>query len=45
VEHLEQQVPLRRLGRDEEIVSAVETCLSNSYLNGVVLPIDGGLRI
>jgi len=45
VEHLEQQVPLRRLGRDEEIVSAVETCLTNSYLNGVVLPIDGGLRI
>jgi 3-oxoacyl-[acyl-carrier protein] reductase len=45
VEHLEQQVPLRRLGRDEEFVSAVESCLSNTYLNGVVLPVDGGLRI
>jgi len=45
VEYLERQVPLRRLGRDEEFVSAVETCLTNTYLNGVVLPLDGGLRI
>lgn len=36
-------VPLRRLGRIEEVWSAVEFILNNSYITGTVIEIDGGL--
>jgi NAD(P)-dependent dehydrogenase (short-subunit alcohol dehydrogenase family) len=44
---LARGVPLRRIGRPEEVASAVVWLLGEgaSYVNGAVLPIDGGLRL
>jgi len=41
------QVPLGRLGRPEDVARAVRFLLSPAaaYLTGVVLPVDGGLRL
>jgi 3-oxoacyl-[acyl-carrier protein] reductase len=40
-----EQTPLRRTGRLEEVASVVRFLMSEeaSYVNGVVLPVDGGL--
>lgn len=38
-----QQVPLKRLGKASELVSAVEFVISNDYYNGKILELDGGL--
>jgi NAD(P)-dependent dehydrogenase (short-subunit alcohol dehydrogenase family) len=44
---LARGVPLRRIGRPEEVASAVVWLLGDGagYVNGAVLPIDGGLRL
>lgn len=42
---LKRQTPLRRLGALEEIVGAVDFLAENGFVNGVVLDIDGGLRL
>jgi len=41
------RVPLRRLGTPEEIAASVRFLLSPqaSFLNGVILPVDGGRRL
>ncbi len=41
------RVPLRRLGTPEEIATSVRFLLSpqTSFLNGVILPVDGGRRL
>jgi len=36
-------VPLRRLGRLDEIVTAVDFIIVNEYVNGTVIELDGGL--
>ncbi|WP_237067462.1 SDR family oxidoreductase [Microbulbifer guangxiensis] len=45
LEGLLKQVPLRRLGEQEEIASTVAFIVENDYLTGRVLEIDGGARI
>jgi 3-oxoacyl-[acyl-carrier protein] reductase len=40
---IESSVPLKRLGTIEEIASAVRFILTNQYLNGTVVELDGGL--
>lgn len=42
---LERETPLRRLGRAEDVVDAICACLTNGYLNGAAIPVDGGLRL
>ncbi len=39
---IRREVPLRRLGRAEEVAAAVCTVFENDYLNGAVIPVDGG---
>lgn len=41
------QVPLQRLGTPEEVAASVRFLLSSqaSFLTGVILPVDGGLRL
>ena len=38
-------IPMRRLGEMDEVVQAMlwACCDDNSFLNGAVIPIDGGL--
>ena len=36
-------IPLKRLGRIEEIAATVRFILANEYVNGTVLEVDGGL--
>ena len=44
---LAQTVPLRRIGTPAEVAQVVAWLLSDasSYVNGAVLPVDGGLRL
>jgi pteridine reductase len=39
---VEARTALRRQGTPEDIAQAVETCLSNQYLTGQIIAIDGG---
>ena len=39
------RVPLKRLGRLEEVASAVKFILTNEYVNGTVIELDGGLTL
>jgi 3-oxoacyl-[acyl-carrier protein] reductase len=36
-------VPVKRLGRTDEVVAAVKFILANEYINGTVIELDGGL--
>lgn len=38
-------VPLKKLGRPDDIASFVVSCTKNNYVNGKVLEIDGGLKV
>jgi 3-oxoacyl-[acyl-carrier protein] reductase len=46
--NLEQYIrrtPIRRLGVADEVADAVENIYRNGFMNGVVLELDGGLRL
>jgi 3-oxoacyl-[acyl-carrier protein] reductase len=43
LEEITRSVPLKRLGKIEEIVTAVRFILTNQYVNGTVIELDGGL--
>lgn len=45
VKHIQSNTPLRRLGCAEEVAQAVASVITNDFMNGVVLNIDGGLTI
>ncbi|MFC6635008.1 SDR family oxidoreductase [Microbulbifer taiwanensis] len=45
LESLVKQVPLRRLGEQDEIASTVAFILENDFVSGRVIDIDGGARI
>jgi 3-oxoacyl-[acyl-carrier protein] reductase len=40
-----KKVPLRRLGKPEEIAQGVVSVIENDYFNGKVYELDGGLVI
>jgi 3-oxoacyl-[acyl-carrier protein] reductase len=42
---LEKEIPLRRLGSADNVVSAILAVVENEYIQGAIVPIDGGLRI
>jgi 3-oxoacyl-[acyl-carrier protein] reductase len=43
LKEITRSVPLKRLGKIEEIVSGVRFILTNQYVNGTVIDLDGGL--
>lgn len=45
LQHIQGNTPLRRLGLAEEVAQAVIALVENDFINGVVLDVNGGLRI
>ena len=44
LEQLRERTPLRRFGALEEFESTIEFVVTNDYVNGKILEVDGGLR-
>jgi 3-oxoacyl-[acyl-carrier protein] reductase len=40
-----KRTPVRRLGTVDEVADAIESLYRNGFMNGVVLELDGGLRL
>jgi 3-oxoacyl-[acyl-carrier protein] reductase len=45
IKHIVSETPLRRLGLPHETAQAVVALIENDFLNGVVLPVAGGLTL
>ncbi len=45
IDALSGEIPLRRLGRAEDVANAVLHAIQNDYINGKTLPVDGGMVI
>lgn len=45
LKHIQSNTPLRRLGKPTEVAKAVAALIDNDFMNGVVLNVDGGLKI
>ncbi|WP_426140260.1 SDR family oxidoreductase [Pseudomonas sp. DWP3-1-2] len=45
LEKMTSAIPLKRMGKPEEIAHSVAYILENDYYNGRILELDGGLRI
>ncbi|SMP72131.1 3-oxoacyl-[acyl-carrier protein] reductase [Desulfonatronum zhilinae] len=43
IKHVQANTPLRRLGRQDEVASAVRSIIENDFITGMVLDVDGGL--
>ena len=43
IKALEEEIPLGRMGRPEELVSTVKMLIENTYITGQVLNVDGGM--
>jgi NAD(P)-dependent dehydrogenase (short-subunit alcohol dehydrogenase family) len=44
-EQFSQQTPVGRIGSAEDVAHAICSLIENDYVNGAVLPCDGGLRL
>ena len=42
---LKKEIPLRKLGNAENVVHTVKFVIENDYINGKIIPVDGGLVI
>ncbi len=45
IQEIAKKVPLRRLGKAEEIAKGVIAVIENEYFNGKVFELDGGLVV
>lgn len=45
IKHIQSNTPLRRLGNVTEVAEAVASVITNDFMNGIVLNINGGLVI
>ena len=45
LKHIVAETPLRRLGQPHEVAQAVAALIENDFVNGVVLPVNGGLTL
>lgn len=43
--HIKNSTPLRRLGETQEVAQAVGSLITNDFMNGVILNVNGGLTI
>ena len=44
-EQLMKNLPAGRVGRPEEVASAITAIIQNEYITGVILEVDGGMRL
>jgi NAD(P)-dependent dehydrogenase (short-subunit alcohol dehydrogenase family) len=44
-EQFSERTPVGRNGAPEDVAHAICELIENDYINGVVLPCDGGLRL
>lgn len=42
---IEEEIPSGRMGRAEEVASAILSVIENDYIDGVILPVNGGYII
>lgn len=45
LKHIQGSTPLRRLGQADEVAQAVIALVENDFINGAILPVNGGLSI
>lgn len=45
LEGMKQQVPLKRLGEPSDVANVYYFLATNEYVNGAVIPVDGGLTV
>ena len=45
LDHVKDNTPLRRLGKPNEVAQAVVSNVENDFITGIILKVDGGLRI
>ncbi|MBA3536051.1 MAG: SDR family oxidoreductase [Tatlockia sp.] len=45
IKHIQSNTPLRRLGQVNNVAEAVASVITNDFMNGVVLDVNGGLTI
>ena len=45
LDHVKDNTPLRRLGKPNEVAQAVVSIVENDFITGIILKVDGGLRI
>jgi len=45
LEQYAKRTPVRRLGAVDEVADAIESLYRNGFMNGIVLELDGGLRL
>ncbi len=45
IQHIQTNTPLRRLGQATEVAQAVMSLITNDFMNGVILPVNGGLTL
>ena len=45
IRHIQENTPLRRLGKADEVAQAVAAVIGNDFINGVILDVNGGLTI
>ena len=43
IEKIKSEIPLRKLGKPEELAKAVRFIIENDYFNGKILELDGGM--
>ena len=42
IEDLKKEIPLKRIGRTEEIAKTVKMLIENEYITGQVISVNGG---
>lgn len=45
IKHIQSNTPLRKLGQAKNVAQAVVSVITNDFMNGVVLDVNGGLTI
>ena len=45
IEEIKREIPLGHLGEARNVADAISTIIDNDFINGITLPVDGGMTI